>query len=199
MKKILVALTLALTATLSTTHAMAEEKPLPKPEILSEETISTSQKLSAYDTIIIRDFTTEGATYERVDDEERAKIDVMKPMLVRNISDSLEMELKLKKLFKSIQRNGDAKGKALVLEGSISEFNAGSRALKFFVGFGAGMAYLKVKGRLIDAQTGKELASFEDRETGYRGAVSLESYEDLFPHQAKSIGGHLANFIEKLY
>lgn len=179
--------------------ARSQDTPLPKPDVLTEETIHTSQKLSMYDTLIIRDFTTDGAEYSRVDAEEKGKIDAMKPLLSKTISESITMELKMKKLFKNIVHNGDATENAVILEGAITEFNAGSRALKFFVGFGAGKAYLKAKGRLIDARTGRELATFEDRETGYRGAVSMESYLDLFPHQAKSLGEHISRFIEKLY
>jgi hypothetical protein len=179
--------------------ACAEEKPLPKPDILTEETIYTSQRLADYDILIIRDLQTDGAEYSRVDEEERVKIDAMKPMLIRMFSESLDMELKTRKLFQTILKNGDAKGKALILEGKITEFNAGSRALKIFVGFGAGKAYLKIKGRLVDAETGKELAVFEDRETGYRGSMGLESYQDLFPHQAKSLGENVAQFLQKLY
>jgi uncharacterized protein DUF4410 len=173
---------------------------LPKPEALTEETINLTEKLSKnYDTLVIRDFTAEGAEYERVDAEERAKIDKMQPLLVSNITLSLEGELKSRKLFKNIVKNGAPTGKAVILEGKFVEYNAGSRAMKFFVGFGAGKAYLRVKGRLVDAKTGAELALFEDRETGYRGSLSMESFEDLFPHQAKSIGENLAQFVEKLY
>lgn len=173
---------------------------LPKPEVLTEETINLTEKLSKnYDTLVIKDFTAEGAEYERVDAEERAKIDKMQPMLVSNIALSLEGELKSKKLFKNIVKNGAPTGKAVILEGKFVEYNAGSRAMKFFVGFGAGKAYLRVKGCLVDAKTGAELALFEDRETGYRGSMTMESFEDLFPHQAKSIGENLSQFIEKLY
>lgn len=179
--------------------ARADESPLPKPDILTEEAVFTSQKLSIYDTLVIRDFTTDGAEYSRVDEEEKVKIEAMKPLLAKTISESLAMQVKAKKLFKNVVINGDPKGPAVVLEGAITEFNAGSRALKFFVGFGAGKAYLLAKGRLVDAQTGRELATFVDRETGYRGAVGMESYEDLFPHQAKSLGENISQFIEKLY
>ncbi|MDD2335556.1 MAG: DUF4410 domain-containing protein [Geobacteraceae bacterium] len=200
MKKSLFALVLSLVLlTAGVQTARSEENPLPKPDVLTEEEVFTSQKLSVHDTLVIRDFTTDGAEYSQVDEEERVKIDAMKPLLTKTISESLAMELKAKKLFKNIVINGNPTGNAVILEGAITEFNAGSRALKFFVGFGAGKAYLLVKGRLVDAQTGRELATFEDRETGYRGAVGMESYEDLFPHQAKSIGENVSQFIEKLY
>jgi curli biogenesis system outer membrane secretion channel CsgG len=192
-------LALIIALTITPTLLVAADT-LPKPEAISEETIYLTEKISKnYDTIVIKEFSVEGAGYSSVNDEEKVKIVTMTPLLLSNIALTLEGELKAKKLFKNIKKNGEVTGKAVILEGQISEFNAGSRALKFFVGFGAGKAYLKFKGRLVDAATGKELATFEDRETGYRGAVSLESYEDLFPHQAKSIGQNLAKFLEKLY
>lgn len=173
---------------------------LPRPEALSEETIYLTEKLSKnYDTIILKKFTAEKAQYERVDSDERTTIDKMTPSLLNTITDTLEAELKAKNIFKNIVRGGESKGKAVILEGELTEFNAGSRALKMFVGFGAGKAYLKAKGRLLDAQTGKELAVFEDRETGYLGSMSALSFEVLFPNQARSMGENLAKFFEKLY
>lgn len=173
---------------------------LPKPEALSEETIYLTEKLSkSYDTLIINDFTTDNVVYSSVNDEEKANITKILPLLKSNIALTLEGELKHKKIFKNIYKGEAQGGKAVILEGNFSEFNAGSKALKFFVGFGAGKVYIKFKGRLLDAATGKELATFEDRETGYRGSVTLEGYQDVFPHQAKGIGENLARFIEKLY
>lgn len=179
--------------------AVADEEPLPKPNLLTEEAISTGQPLSSYDTIIIQDLKMDNARYEHADEDERAKIDAMKPMLNRIYQESLEMELRNRKLFKHIQTGVQAVGKAVVLEGEMVEFDAGSRAMRFWVGFGAGKTYLLMRGRLVDAQTGKELARFEDRETGYKGVMSMEGFEELFPHQAKSLGENVANFIGKLY
>lgn len=178
----------------------AGDKTLPKPDALSEETIYLTEKLSAnYDTLVIKDFSAEGAEYSRVNDEEKAGISKMTPMLMNNIADTLTAELKAKGIFKKIARNGATTNRTVILEGSFTEFNAGSRALKIFVGFGAGKAYLKFKGRFVDSTTGKELALFEDRETGYLGSMSALSYEELFPHQAKGIGENLAKFISALY
>jgi len=177
---------LLLVVTLSS-FSLAGDKALPKPEAISEETIFLTEKISTnYDTLVIKEFSAEGVEYSSVNDEERKKIEAMLPLLKANITLTLEAALKEKKVFKTIIKNGEPTGKAVIMEGTFSEFNAGSRALKFFVGFGAGKAYIKFKGRLLDAATGKELALFEDRETGYRGAMTLESYEDLFPHQANT-------------
>lgn len=187
-------------ALVATPASLLAADTLPRPEALSEETIYLTEKLSKnYDTIILKKFTADKAQYERVDSEERGTIDKMTPSLLNSITDTLEAELKAKNIFKNVVRGGESKAKAVILEGEITEFNAGSRALKFWVGFGAGKTYLKFKGRLVDAATGKELAIFEHRETGYKGVATLESYEGLFPHQARGIGQNLAIFLEKLY
>lgn len=197
MKKILLSLMMVVWCS---SFAGAADTTLPRPDALSEETIYLTEKLSVnYDTLVIRDFNAEGAEYSNVNDEERAGIIKMMPVLKSNIALTLEAELKDKKVFSSIIKNGQPEGRAVILEGQFSEFNAGSRALKFFVGFGAGKVYIKFKGRLIDAASGKELAVFEDRETGYRGSMTLEGYQDLFPHQAKGIGENLSKFLIALY
>jgi hypothetical protein len=180
--------------------AAAGESTLPRPEALSDETVYLTQKLSTqYDTLVIRDFTADDAEYTNVNNEEKAVIRKMLPVLKANVALTLEGELKEKKIFKTIIRNDAAKDRAVILEGQFSEFNAGSRALKFFVGFGAGKVYIKFKGRLLDAENGKELAVFEDRETGYRGSMTFEGFQDLFPHQAKGIGENLSKFLIRLY
>ena len=197
MKKMLLGLSVVMCCAAFTN---AGDKTLPKPDELSEETIFLTEKLSAnYDTLVIKDFSAEGAEYSNVNDEEKAGIVKMLPVLKSNIALTLEAELKEKAIFKTVVRNDVRKDRAVILEGQFSEFNAGSRALKLFVGFGAGKAYIKFKGRLLDAASGKELALFEDRETGYRGSMTLEGYQDLFPHQAKGIGENLAKFLIKLY
>jgi len=182
-----------------TSFGYSAEQPLAKPGVLNEETVMTSQRLAKYDTLIIKDFSTKDVIYDRIDDEERPKVEALKPLIVKNLTLSIEAEMKKRKLFKNVVVNGDVKGNAVILEGKFIEFNGGSRALRFWVGMGAGKTYLKAKGRLIDAETGKELAAFEDQETGYKGVASLENFESLFPHQAMSLGEHVGEFIEKLY
>jgi hypothetical protein len=198
MKKVFSLLQILVLVTIGTL-AYAAEQPLVKPDVLDEEAVMTSQRLSKYDTIVIKDFSTEGVVYDRIDDEERPKVEAMKPLIVKNLTLSIEAEMKKRNLFKSVVVNSDIKENAVILEGKFIEFNGGSRALRFWVGMGAGKTYLKVTGRLIDAQTGKELATFKDQESGYKGVVSMESFESLFPHQSMSLGEHVGEFIQKLY
>jgi hypothetical protein len=198
MKKVLALLQVLFLVTI-TSLAYADEKPLDKPGVLNEEAVMTSQRLAKYDTLVIKDFSTDGVVYDRINDEEKPKVDAMKPLIVKNLTLSIEMAMKTRKMFKNVVLNSDAKENAVILEGNFIEFNGGSRALRFWVGMGAGKTYLKAKGHLIDAQSGKELATFEDQETGFKGVASMDSFEDLFPHQAQSLGEHIGEYIEKLY
>jgi hypothetical protein len=51
----------------------------------------------------------------------------------------------------------------LVLEGRVTELNRGSRAARYFVGFGAGSGYIKVEARLTD-KTGKVVYALAHRQ-----------------------------------
>lgn len=191
---------LIISISLLSTAVIAYAGSLSKPKVMNDETLILSERLSKnYDTLIIKDFTFDKAEYSNVSTDEKKVIDKISPSLVRIINDNVEAELKVKKVFKKIVKNANPTGKAVILEGEITEYNAGSKALKMFVGFGAGKAYLKVKGRLLDAATGKELALFEDQETGYLGSMTTMSYDDLFPIQAKDLGVSISKFIEAIY
>jgi hypothetical protein len=193
-------MTLGIVAASMLCSSMALAGNLSKPKVMNDESVNIAEKLSSnYDTLIIKNFTYDKAGYENVSSDERKVIDKISPNLVRTISDTAEAELGSKKIFRKILKEGKSAGRAVILEGEITEYNAGSKALKMFVGYGAGKAYLKVKGRLLDAASGKELATFEDQESGYLGSMSTMSFDDVFPLQAKSIGESIAKFIEAIY
>ena len=53
--------------------------------------------------------------------------------------------------------------KALIVEMKLNELDAGNRALRIWVGFGAGNAGTTLSGNIIDAETGDILVSFKHR------------------------------------
>ena len=177
--------------------ATAVDLQLPKPDVLSEETIYLTQKMSAYyETLLIKEFSVEGVEFSNVNDEEKIKIQLMLPLLKSNVTLALESELKSKKIYKNIVKSGAAPGRTVIIEGYFIEFNAGNRMLKYV---GGGKPSIKFKGRLIDGASGKELATFAGSEIGSRGEIAVEGFENLFPYQAKGIGESLSTFLEKLY
>ena len=60
MKKIIQLLFLGAIILTSVLRVSAEDKPLPKPGVLTEESVMTSKRLSGYDILIIRDLAADG-------------------------------------------------------------------------------------------------------------------------------------------
>ncbi len=180
--------------------AFAEGQVLPKPDVLGEEEVFMTKGFSDFETIIINNLDMEHAEYGRVNDEERAKIESMKPMLNTIFTTTVERELKGKKLFKNIKINAKPEGNELIYNATVNEFNAGSRALTFFIGFGSGKVHVVITGKFIDAKTGKELASYKDQEAGgFFGSQDLSGFEGKFPAFVGRIATLSTEFIEKLY
>jgi len=174
---------------------------LPSPEILGKESIFTAERLAAYDTIIVKEFSTEGAEFVNLDDEEKKIVEEIKPTIVKNLRESLVKYLKKEGKFKHILTSGAPKGKAVIVEGKFTKFNGGIGAAKFFLGWMApesGKTNISVSGRLIDARTGKELATFSDTRSGGEGG-GLGRIRGVMPVQATDEGEEIANFIHKLY
>lgn len=83
----------------------------------------------------------------------------------------------------------------LVLEGRFVEIDPGSRAKRYFVGFGAGKSSVKVVGTVKDGN-GRLLASFEQRRVGAVGVGGGDSLGKMMS-DTKSIGQDIGKFLAK--
>jgi hypothetical protein len=199
MKRILVS---ALFVIFGAGSVYAGDKPLSKPNVLGEESVSITEKLSTqYDTFIVKDFTTEGAEIVNMDNDEKAKLDEVKKDIVKTLTENIVNYVKKETNFKTVSSNTAPSGKAVVLEGKFTKFNAGQGAAKIFLGWMApqgAKTNISVSGRLIDAKSGKELANFSDTRSGGEGAtMGFVGY--VFQVQAKDEGEEIAHFVKKLY
>jgi hypothetical protein len=59
--------------------------------------------------------------------------------------------------------------KTLLLRTKLDEVNPGSRAARYWVGFGAGSAWVKINGEIVDAKTSNVLLKFEQRRVAAMG------------------------------
>ena len=84
---------------------------------------------------------------------------------------------------------------ALVVEGRFVALDPGSRAKRYFAGFGAGKSSVKVAGTVKDS-TGRTLASFEQRRIGAMGLGGGDSLAKL-TSDSRSIGEDIAKFLAK--
>lgn len=185
-----------------TVLAYAGESTLPKPEVLGEETVFLTEKLSArYDSIMVRDFSVEGAEVVNMDKDEQARLKEIKPEIVKALTASIVAKLKSDTGFARVSTKGNGSGKSVILEGKFTRFNAGHGAAKVFLGWMApesAKTNISVTGRLIDARSGKELATFSDTRSGHEGAT-VGFVGEVFRIQAKDQGEEIAKFIGKLY
>jgi hypothetical protein len=84
---------------------------------------------------------------------------------------------------------------ALVVEGSFLTLDPGSRAKRYFAGFGAGKSSVKVAGTVKDS-SGRMLATFEQRRVGTMGVGGGDSLGKLMADSG-NIGEDVAKFLAK--
>ncbi len=83
---------------------------------------------------------------------------------------------------------------AIVIEGKFLKIDPGSRAARYFVGFGAGKSTVSVEGAVKDG-SGRTLAEFSQRRFGSMGMAGGDSLEKL-TSDTKSIGKDIAEFLD---
>ena len=84
--------------------------------------------------------------------------------------------------------------KALRLEGEITRLAPGSRALRYFVGFGAGRSKAQAELRFVDAESGQVVLVVADRRAaayGVFGGDSRDHLRESFDDMARDFGKFL--------
>jgi hypothetical protein len=107
--------------------------------------------------------------------------------VIRRVPDAIAEKARALNLFQVVNRvpsvtEATPEKNALILEGTIIEYEPGSRALRYFVGFGAGKAFATVQLRAIDKSTNEEI---------FRGNIGAEQSMGVF-------GGSFDEVIQKL-
>ncbi len=168
---------------------------LKAPDVLDKEKIMTDESLSKYKTIGIRPFSLDKVDYDNVDDEEMRKMKRFQKECQEKLAKTIKNDLEDHDI-KAVILDEDSKGKAdMIIEGKITKINLGSAVGRMMWGMGAGQAGLSVEGRLVDAKTGAELATFE-HENG-SGLGNGEKWE-LVLHEAQDLGEKISEFVRKL-
>jgi len=99
---------------------------------------------------------------------------------------------KVVRIFKSDEPKPDD---LLIIEGKFLTLDPGSRAKRYFAGFGAGKSSVKVSGSVKDAG-GRTLATFEQRRIGTMGVGGGDSLGKLMS-DSRSIGEDIAKFLAR--
>lgn len=70
-------------------------------------------------------------------------------------------------------------GKTLILRGVIAELDPGSRALRYFVGFGAGATKAQIESQFVELDTGRVVLTTADRRAAAFGVFGGDSRQYL--------------------
>ena len=161
-------------------------------EGLLDEIKLYAEKLPAATLVVMRPFS---ATDEDVkgDSEETKKMKVDAPGMLAN-----RFALKLKELgpftdISALAADAAVPAGALIVEGKFTEIDPGSRAKRYFVGFGAGKSGVTVQGSVKGAD-GNLLATFEQRRVGVMGVAGGNSMDKL-TSDTNDIGEDIAKFL----
>jgi len=187
----------AVTLILATVPLGAEDRPVRtiKDGIIDEAKLY-AEKLPAATAVVIRPFSaTDADITEGEKKEETKKMQATGPKI---LGDRFVAKLKEFGPFSDVsfvEGDGAPPAGAIVVEGKFVELDPGSRAKRYFVGYGAGKSGVKVVGSMKSAD-GSMLASFEQRRVGVMGVGGGDSMDKLVG-DTKSIGEDLAKFLSE--
>ncbi len=177
---------------------------LSKPGKFDEEEILTAQRLGTkYSTIIVQDYSTEGAEIANIDEGEKKMLDEQKRDIVKALTESTVKYLKEGGKFKKVESNTNPEGKAVIMQGKFTKFNGGVGAAKWFLGFMAPKSTktnISIEAELVDASTKTVLAKIKDIRSGSEGnTLGSGNMTKALIVQAKDEGEELAGFVEALF
>ncbi len=192
MKKML--LIMAVVALLTPINALAGMK---APGVLDKEDVMTDESLAKYKSIGIKMFTTDNIEYNNVDSDEKRQLknyfkDWQK-LLARTIKNELNGGNVTAFIIDPDGKNADKAD--MIIEGEFTQVNMGSAFSRVFWGFGAGQAGITVKGKLVDAKTGKVLATFQHESTS--GLQNGDKWQ-MVENRVEATGDKIVEFVQKL-
>jgi hypothetical protein len=145
---------------------------------------------AAYQRLVVGDFDTAATPLPEADDNAYEPVrqvlaDVATPLIegLRSVPAGLAVA----------RQEGEAPAEAgvLLLRGRVLEMDPGSRAARYWAGFGAGAARTKLEGELVDAASGRVLLRFtQERRSGV--GLGGGSYVNLLNRNLRAIGEDLA-------
>ncbi len=85
----------------------------------------------------------------------------------------------------------------LIIQAKIFEMNPGSRALRYFVGFGAGKMVVGIQGEVIDAMNSQVYLRFKHARASAYGGVGGD-YESLLSENTRDVGEDIGKMLAKM-
>ena len=203
MKKSLSLLLLLSVAVTAPLHARGKKKAAPTepgtykswgPDIDQLE-IVRSFKLADYDRIEVEAFDTSKVELPDKDDNSYNSAKHALAAATEDFTTSLGEQELAQKVSIAEDRGSKAAG-TLLVRAKVTLMDPGSRAARYWAGFGAGAARSAIEGEIVDAKSGETLLRFvQERRSGV-GAFG-GGYKELMTRNLRTIGEDVANILKQ--
>jgi hypothetical protein len=158
-----------------------------KDEVDELEIVETF-KLSDYETVSVESFDTKDPPLPEADDNTYAPVksvlaDAAGPFtqgLAGGVGERID-----------VSRGAGGGARAIILRARVESMDPGSRAARYWAGFGAGAARTRLAGEAVDAETGRVLFRFKQERRSGVGAAG-GSYVELLNRNLVTIGEDVA-------
>jgi hypothetical protein len=163
---------------------------------IDEIEILKSFKTADYDRLVVLPFDTSAT---ELPDKSDRSYDTIKSVLAgfsSTLVKGLKPELKAKLQVEAVDK-APKTAKTLILRGKVVDINPGSRAGRYFGGFGAGAAGSKISAEIVDAKSGQVLARFtQSRRSGGTWKPAGGSDAEVMRDSIHAIGEDVAHLLD---
>jgi len=154
---------------------------------IDEVTIVQPFNAASFDAIAVESFATAGVTLPNPNDNTYAAVQAAMRLIKPAFMTGLEQTARRK-----ITAGG--KARTLIIRARLTKLDPGSRAARYWAGFGAGAVKVAMTGEIIDGTSRKTLVRFRQERRSAFGAFG-GGYEELFARTARQIGEDIAGLV----
>jgi hypothetical protein len=155
---------------------------------IDEVTILQPFNAASYSAIAVESFDTAGVPLPNPKDNTygpvRTALGTIKPAFMAGLAQKAQRKIGVKA----------GAERTLIIRARLSKLDPGSRAARYWAGFGAGAVKIEMTGEILDASSKKTLVRFrQERRSGF-GAFG-GGYDELFTRTARQIGEDVAGLL----
>lgn len=149
-------------------------------------------KVADYDRVVVEPFDTSSTELPDSDDNTYQPVKNVLAHAAEPFVEGLKGEYSAK----PVELQEKAKeAKALIIRAKVVEMDPGSKAARYWAGFGAGAARAQITGEVVDGATGKTLLRFTQERRSGVGMMGGD-YEKLMNRNLRTIGEDLAGVLK---
>ena len=158
---------------------------------IDEIEIVKAFKLADYSKIAVKPLETDDVKLPKEDDNTYEPVKKVLASATETFLKGLEEHVETKV---SIDGKPGTNAGMLIIRGKVLELDPGSKAARYWAGFGAGAARAKVEGEIVDAKSGSVLARFTQERRSGVGMMGGD-YVKLMNKNLSTIGEDVANLL----